>query len=113
VIAVTDTTTGRRLARLTGSHLALASTIIVGLLLFLPIRTFAPGDHEMRSCGNTLSLDLDAWRGGEPADGYFDKAFRACTTKRVNRLAESTAVISVTILAVTVMTARRRRVSAS
>jgi hypothetical protein len=104
----TMTNIARRSAGVTPARIALTSTVIVALLLFLPIRTFGPGDHEKQSCGNTVSLDLDAWRGGDPSDGYFERAVKACTTKRVNRLAESVGVISLTILVVTVMTTRRR-----
>jgi TRAP-type uncharacterized transport system fused permease subunit len=82
--------------------------IVVALLLFLPIRIFAAGDHEKRSCGNAVGMDITAWRGGEAGDHYFETAFRACTTERVNRLAEAVAVISVTILALTLISAARR-----
>ncbi|MGC9668437.1 hypothetical protein ACNTMW_18005 [Planosporangium sp. 12N6] len=109
----TTTPTRRRFAWLTPSRVALASTLVVALLLLLPIRTFAAGDHEKESCGNALRLNLDPWLGGDPADGYWEKAWRACTAQRVDRLAESAAVMTLTILAVTVMTTRRRRSSGS
>ena len=107
---VTDAKTSarRRFAWLTPSRVALASTLLVALLLLLPIRTFAPGDHEKQSCGNALWLDLDPWIGGDPADGYWEKAWRSCTAQRVDRLAESAAIMTLTILALTVLTARRR-----
>lgn len=105
------TPTRRRYGWLTPSRVALASTLIVALLLFLPIRTFAPGDHEKASCGNAVRLDLDRWLGGDPAGGYWEKAWRSCTAQRLNRLAESAAVMTLTILTVTVMATRRRRSS--
>jgi hypothetical protein len=89
-------------------RIALAATVVVALLLLLPIRTFGPGDHEKESCGNALRLNLDPWIGGDPADGYWEKARRACTAQRVDRLAESAAVMTITILAVTVTAAARR-----
>jgi hypothetical protein len=39
--------------RPTPFRLALASTTAVALLLFLPVRIFAAGDHEKRSCGSS------------------------------------------------------------
>jgi hypothetical protein len=108
IAAVTDTQTEPRFAGLSVSNIALLSTIVIALLLFLPIRISDAGDHEKRSCGNAVSINLDRWARGDPADGYFEKAFYACTTRRVNRLAESAAVMSVTILAVAVLTGRRR-----
>jgi hypothetical protein len=102
---VTETTTPTRrwFVWLTPSRIALASTLVVALLLLLPLRTFGPGDHEKQSCGNVLRLNLDPWTGGDPADGYWEKAWRACTAQRIDRLAESAAVMTITILAVTIM----------
>jgi hypothetical protein len=103
------TRTRRRFSWLTPSRIALAATFVVASLLLLPIRTFGPGDHEKVSCGNTLRLNLDPWIGGDPADRYWEKAWRACTAQRVDRLAESAAVMTITILAVTVISTGRRR----
>lgn len=108
-MCVNDKTTRlrHRFAWLAPSRVALASMIVVALPLFLPTRIFAVGDHEKRSCGNAVSMDITAWRGGDAGDRYFEMAFNACTTKRVDRLAE-TAVVSVTILALTIVTTRQR-----
>ena len=112
-VTASKTPTRRRFAWLTPSRIALAATLAVALLLLLPIRTFGPGDHEKESCGNALRLDLDPWIGGDPADGYWEKAWRACTAQRVDRLADSAAVMTITILAITVMSTGRRRWSSS
>jgi hypothetical protein len=82
--------------------------VIVALLLFFPIQILAAGDHETRSCGNALSMDVTAWRTTVGNDDYFDQAFRACNGIRVDRLAKTTAVISVTIVVLTFMSVRRR-----
>ena len=82
--------------------------LVIAVLLLLPIRTFAPGDHEKRSCGNVLHLDLAPWVGGDPADGYWEKAWRSCNSQRIDRLADSAAVMTVTILAITALATRRR-----
>jgi hypothetical protein len=108
-VTAPTTPTRRRFAWLTPSRVALAATLVIALLLLLPIRTFGPGNHEKESCGNAVRLNLDPWIGGDPADDYWAKAWRACTAQRVDRLAESSAVMTLTILAVTVMTSRRRR----
>jgi hypothetical protein len=58
----------------------------VVLLLTVPI-SIGPGDHEQRdSCGNALRVNLDQWRLPPPEE-YYDQAYRACTTRRINRVA--------------------------
>lgn len=99
-----------RAARLTPSRVALLGTIVVMLLLVLPIRTFGPGDHEKKSCGNALVLDLERWRNvPDGGDRYLEPAYRACTRERVDRIALAVGIISVTGLIVTAMAARRPR----
>lgn len=89
-------------------RVALAGLVVVLVLLLLPIRTFAPGDHEKRSCGNALELDLTPWRAA--ADGhYWERARRSCTTQRMDRIAQSVAITSLTALAVLLLGARHRR----
>jgi hypothetical protein len=89
--------------------IAAASTVAVFLLLLVPIRTYAPGDTESKeSCGNALSLNLRRWSG--PADGdYLTPAFRSCTSQRQDRLAAMAVIISVTVLALSGIAARRRQ----
>ena len=105
---VTDTRVSDRSIAM--SMVATVSTIIVATLLLFPIHILAPGDHEKRSCGNALSADLVPWRAvADGGDAYFEQAFRGCTSGRVDRLAKVALVISVTILTLTLMSARRRR----
>ncbi|MGC9665362.1 hypothetical protein ACNTMW_02265 [Planosporangium sp. 12N6] len=94
------------------SWVALLGTVVVAILLILPVSTFGPGDHEKKSCGNALKLDLDQWRR-PGAQEYWDSAYRACTSERVDRVAQAVGVESVTVLIVTVMAARTRRRSSS
>jgi hypothetical protein len=87
---------------------AVAGLAVVAFLLLWPISTLGPGDHETKSCGNALSLDLSRWR--VPSDGdYWERAYRACTTQRVDRLAECVAVVSLTALLTLVLALRSRR----
>jgi hypothetical protein len=99
-----------RVAWLTPSLVALLGTAVVMLLLILPIRTFGPGDHEKKSCGNALTLDLDRWRNvPDGGDRYYEPAYRVCTTERVDRIALAVGIVSMTVLVVTVMAARMPR----
>jgi hypothetical protein len=88
---------------------AVGGALVVTLLLLFPIRTFAPGDHEKTGCGNALSIDLRSWPGGrdEESRRYFEAAFRSCTSQRVDRLAQSVAVVSLTVVLVTLLSRRR------
>jgi hypothetical protein len=89
-------------------RVALAGLVVVTALLLLPIRTFAPGDHEKRSCGNALILDLTPWL--DTGDGhYWQRAHRSCTTQRTDRIAQSVLVTSLTALGALMLAARRRR----
>ncbi|HEX8630308.1 MAG TPA: hypothetical protein VF755_19285 [Catenuloplanes sp.] len=93
---------------LSPSRVALLGTVVVALLLVLPIYALGPGDHEKKSCGSALKLDLGPWRGF-PADDYWDRAFQACTSQRVDRVAQAVGVVSATGLVTTLLAARRRR----
>jgi len=101
-----------RLAWLTPMRLALASAVVVALLLFLPIRILGAGDHEKQSCGNAVSMNLRPWypspTSGEPNAGYFDQAFKSCTSVRIDRLSEAVIVMVLTLLGVTALSRRRR-----
>jgi hypothetical protein len=89
--------------------IAWISAVVVALLLFVPIRILAPGDHEKRSCGNALSMDIVAWRvAADGGETYYEQAFRGCTEGRVDRLAKATAVISVTVPVLAFVYLRRR-----
>ncbi|WFE58874.1 hypothetical protein [Micromonospora sp. WMMD712] len=92
----------------TPTRVAWLGAAAVALLLIVPIRILGPGDHERQSCGNTLQTDLDRWRG--PSDGdYWEKAYRACNSERIDRIGQAVGVVSLTVLAVTLLTARARR----
>ncbi|GID30533.1 hypothetical protein C8E87_0603 [Paractinoplanes brasiliensis] len=92
--------------------IAAASTAAVFLLLLLPIRIHAPGDMESKkSCGNALSLNLRPWAG--PSDGdYFTPAFQSCTSRRQDRFAATAVIISISVLVLSGMAARRWRPTA-
>lgn len=87
--------------------IALLGTVVVAMMLLLPIRVPAPGDHEDRSCGNSFALDIG--RPQDYADDYWARTYERCTNARVARLAQSVGVLAVTLLAITVVIARRRR----
>lgn len=112
-----DITDGHRrlFAWVSPVRVAVLATLVVALLLVLPISTFAPGDHEKMSCGNTLELNLRPWLGvpGSPDDpsgkAYWEQAYRSCNSQRIDRLVASVAVITFTGLTVTILTTRTRR----
>lgn len=81
----------------------------MALILAWPINILAPGDHEDMSCGNVLETDLFPWRGPDSNAYYWETAFRACNSIRIDRIGKSVGVISLTVLAVTLMAARTRR----
>ncbi|MEU7994640.1 hypothetical protein AB0B83_04770 [Micromonospora sp. NPDC049060] len=92
----------------TPTRVAWLGSAVVVLLLALPVHILGPGDHEQKSCGNALRLDLDFWAG--PSDGnYWEKAHRTCNAKRIGRIGQAVGAVSVTVLAVTLLTARARR----
>ncbi|SCG74469.1 hypothetical protein [Micromonospora humi] len=96
----------QRLLR-TGPFLAaLLGAVVVAFRLLMPIR-IGPGDHEKNtSCGTAVAMDLGAWQRfpGQPDSAhYLDLAFRACTAERVDRIAQSVAVLTVTLLVVVVL----------
>ncbi len=102
----------RYIAWLNPSWVSFLGAAAVMLLLLMPISALGPGDHEEKNCGNALALNLQAWRvaPSEEARGYWETAFRSCTSQRVDRLAQALGVVSVTILIVTFrMTQIRRR----
>ena len=90
---------------------ASVGAVAVVVLLSVPIFVLGPGDHETRSCGNALSSNLQPWHTAdrlEPGARYAERAFRVCTSQRINRVAQSVGVLALTGLLVTVMVARRR-----
>lgn len=87
---------------------ALAGVVVILALLFWPISTLGPGDHERERCGNALSLDLDQWRD-VPDGEYLERAFRHCTGQRLDRIAQAVALGSATFLTVTILLGRRSR----
>ncbi|MBQ0904330.1 hypothetical protein [Micromonospora sp. U21] len=92
----------------TAPRVVWVGTVVVVLLLTLPIHILGPGDHEQKSCGNALSMDLDYWTG--PSDGnYWEKAYRTCNSKRTDRLGQALGVVSLTVLAATLLGAGTRR----
>ncbi|MEV5763322.1 hypothetical protein AB0L34_01910 [Micromonospora sp. NPDC052213] len=92
----------------TPSRVAWLGTAVVVLLLTLPISIRSPGDHETATCGNVLDVDLDRWAG--PSDGnYWEQAYRACNSRRIDRLGKTAGVLSLTVLTVTLLAARARR----
>jgi hypothetical protein len=100
-----------RLVSWAPSWVAVLGTAVVALLLVMPIYTLGPGDHDRKSCGNALTLNLERWRA-TPVDSwerrhYWERAYRACTAVRVDRVARAVGVATVTVLIVTVMTTRR------
>lgn len=83
--------------------------VVVALLLCLPISVLGPGDHETRSCGNALSSNLEQWHAAdrlEPGARYAERAFRVCTSQRVDRVAQSVSVLALTGLLVTIILIR-------
>ncbi|MFF3853019.1 hypothetical protein [Micromonospora sp. NPDC002575] len=99
-------------ARVTPTRVAWLGAAVVALLLIVPIHILGPGDHEQQSCGNVLQTDLSRWRG--PSDGdYWERAYRACNSERIDRIGQAVGVVSLTVLAVTLLTARARRRDAS
>jgi hypothetical protein len=98
-------------AWLNPSRVALLGTVVVALMLTLPVRVPAPGDHETMSCGNALKLDIG--RAQDYADDYWAQTNRVCTNHRITRVAQAVGVVSVTILIATLMTARMRGRSSS
>ena len=95
---------GTRMRWLGPVQVAAAGAAVVALLLIWPIQIRA-GDHETNSCGNALSADLSRWRNN--ADGpYRDQAHRACTTRRVDRVALAVGVLAVVVLGVTALQGR-------
>ncbi|MEN3615395.1 hypothetical protein AAH979_38585 [Plantactinospora sp. ZYX-F-223] len=87
--------------------IALLGTAVVALMLLLPIRVPAPGDHEARSCGNAFALDIG--RPQDYADDYWPRTYERCTSQRLTRLAQSIGVLAATLLATTLSAAARRR----
>jgi hypothetical protein len=87
--------------------IALLGTAVVALILLLPIRVPAPGDHEDRSCGNGITLDIG--RPQDYADDYWSRTYERCTSQRITRLAQSVGVLAVTLVATTLSAATRRR----
>lgn len=66
------------------------------------------GDHETAACGNALAADLGRW--ARPSDGnYWEAAHRSCTSRRIDRIGKAVGVLSLTVLAVTLLAARTRR----
>lgn len=101
----------RYLAWLRPVHVVVLGTVVIAILLLAPIR-IGPGSHEdYASCGNALDMDLRVWRSA-PHDSeqayYLNVAYRSCTVERVDRLAQSVGVLSVTLLIVAFMTRRSR-----
>jgi hypothetical protein len=96
------------LARLSPSWIAIAGAVVAVVLLLLPIWILGPGDHETKSCGNALSMNLDRWRN-VPDGNYWDRAHRACTTQRIDRVAWALLVVTVTASTAAVAAARLRR----
>ncbi|HEX5598071.1 MAG TPA: hypothetical protein VFX61_18960 [Micromonosporaceae bacterium] len=92
----------------TPSRVAWFGTAVVVLLLVLPISISRPGDHEMAFCGNTLATDLDQFTNNFDGN-YWDIAYRSCNSKRIDRLGKAIGVMSLTVLAVTILTHRGRR----
>lgn len=87
--------------------IALLGTVVVAMMLLLPIRVPAPGDHEDRSCGNSFALDIG--RPQDYADDYWARTYERCTSARVTRLAQSVGLLAVTFLATTLSVTARRR----
>ncbi|MEO3742261.1 hypothetical protein [Plantactinospora sp. B5E13] len=87
--------------------IVLLGTVVVAMMLLLPIRVPAPGDHEDRSCGNSFALDIG--RPQDYADDYWARTYERCTSQRIGRLAQSVGVLAVTLLATTLSVAVRRR----
>jgi len=78
----------------------------------LPINILGPGDHEQKSCGTALNLDLARWQGHIAEDlRYWEIAYRRCTSERIDRVIQAVGVVSATILIVTFVSARTRRSS--
>jgi hypothetical protein len=86
---------------------ALLGTAVVALMLLLPIRVPAPGDHEDMSCGNVLALDIG--RPQDYADDYWSRTYERCTSQRITRLVQAAGVLAVTLLATALTAAARRR----
>jgi hypothetical protein len=97
---------------LSPSLVAVLGTVVVVLLLALPIYTLGPGDHEKKSCGNALILDMGPWQGST-SERYWDSAFQDCTSQRIDRVAQAVGVVSATVLIATIITARIRRRSSA
>lgn len=95
-------------ALLSPARIALLGTAVVVLVLLLPIRVPAPGNHEDSPCGNAFVLDI-----GRPQDyelaRYWTRTYELCTSQRISRLAQSIGVLAVTLLATTLAVARGRR----
>lgn len=88
-------------------RIALLGTAVVMLMLLLPIRVPAPGDHEDRSCGNAFALDIGLPR--DYADDYWPRTYERCTSQRISRLTQSVGVLAVTFLGTALAAAARRR----
>ena len=88
----------------------LLGTVVVAFLLAAPIR-IGPGDHEKNtSCGNALNMDLGPWqRVPDYVDKtyYLDMAYRSCTSKRIDRVAQAVGVLSATLLIAAALMLRR------
>ncbi|MGW0435762.1 hypothetical protein ACWDV4_24880 [Micromonospora sp. NPDC003197] len=111
-----DVAQRKRRLRLRPFHVVLLGTVVIAILLLAPIR-IGPGDHEQNtSCGNALDMDLSPWRNVPQYSDkayYLDLAYKSCTTKRIDRLAQAAGVLSVTFLVVAFMNRRDRRQSSS
>lgn len=98
---------GSRLGWVTPAKVALLGSFLVALLMLLPIK-IGPGDHEKKSCGNALEMNLHRWVvAGDRY--YWEMAFRTCSSKRIDRIGQAVGVTSLTVLAVTLMAVRARR----
>ncbi|GAB2932703.1 hypothetical protein GCM10027280_20490 [Micromonospora polyrhachis] len=99
----------RYLSWLRPFHVVLLGTVVIAILLLAPIR-IGPGNHEKdTSCGSAFDMDLSPWRS-VPHDSeqayYLDLAYKTCTIRRIDRLAQAVGVLSVTFLIVAFMTRR-------
>nr|MDT0662474.1 hypothetical protein [Micromonospora sp. DSM 115978] len=104
-----DPARSRIVAWINPGRVALLGTVAVILLLTLPISVRAPGDHESMTCGNAWRLDLGpAHAYGDERAGW-ERAYRSCTSDRIDRIAQAVGVVTVTFLITTVMTRRHRR----
>lgn len=81
-------------------RIALAGTVLVGLLLVLPISFRAPGDHEMTHCGSPLAFDAQRYNEAGERHYWYDFLHR-CAIGCTTRLAQTVGVVALTGLLVT------------